>query len=868
MLDMLIQSYRVFFLFLYEHLGFTLAILITSMISTFLMKPIAKFIMKYVKREQAYQAILQPQIDEINASDKGGAEKQFALQRLYNRYGYSPILATRKVLPLFVQLPFLMVTYWMLDGCSELDGVRFLCFANLGAADALLSFDVNLLPFVMTGINFVAIFATPSFTKKDQIQAIVVALLFLVLLYPASSALMIYWTLNNFFTCVKTLLEENHAGAKLLLKRLRYVFAPSIFYLMWCKVKNINTDVYTVAVLIFLLLAHHSYIVFTGKYGEASLSGKVAANTMNLFLSTALMFAAFAWKRMRVLWLLIAGILFLAHIGIIADKVLIRSEFLFGKHPVILRYFFYFQVVVVGCRLIIRQFCASLPWQRRFSGIEIVSYVCLIFAIACHYLCANTLLGLSFSSFVLFPIYLIGIFVLLSLSGYILLGRSLSLQSILRVIFSGCVVFYLMPLFAKGTGVFFPSQNIWLYWVVFIIVGLAFGWLLLYHKQFFLVFLAFTSLSLIANGVYAVFSSRETADLSVLQNPKESFSHLDNHKIMIPYNIYVLIYDGWPNPLIAEAYNVYNPLPYLRKRGFTVYPQAYMPCKDTVNSMSRFFDIFRDTHLPVRDILAGRAKCLRFLRANNYRMSYMADAYCFAGAYLPLEGDYYFPDPTGGMTVLIEDVLIRNIRHGFLNQTTEDFQEFTVEERAKEKLRVLALKDSRPQFVYAHSGPGHTVTNEKLREAEEVEFAAFLKRVEVSKVEMVKDLDSIADWDNSIIIVASDHGAYLNMKENVSEARRFLDQYACLLAVKWPENYTPTMDVSFAPNVMLEVMICLTGDKSLAQYKQRGVIWGGPGGSGYHILDSFSDGISLKGPNKGKNLFDVAEEELKARRVK
>ncbi len=168
MLDMLIQGYRIFFLFLYEHLGFALAILLTSMISTFLMKPIAKFIMKYVKREQSYQRVLQPQIDEINATDLSGSEKHLALQRLYMRYGYSPILAMRKVLPLFVQLPFLMITYWMLEGCAELEGIKFLCFSDLGAADALLPFGINLLPFLMTGINVLAILQHLLLQRKTK----------------------------------------------------------------------------------------------------------------------------------------------------------------------------------------------------------------------------------------------------------------------------------------------------------------------------------------------------------------------------------------------------------------------------------------------------------------------------------------------------------------------------------------------------------------------------------------------------------------------------------------------------------------------------------------------------------------------------
>ncbi len=864
MFEPIIAAYRVFFLFLYEHIGFALSILITSLITSFLMKPIAKFIMKYVKREQAYQTVLQPQIDAINGSDKSGAEKQFELQELYRRYGYSPILATRKVLPLFVQLPFLFLTYYMLEGTTVLNGVPFLCFKDLGAADALLPLGVNLLPFVMTGINFIAIFSTPSFARKDQIQAIVVALLFLVMLYPASSALMIYWTLNNFFTCVKTLLEEKGEGVKLLAARLRHIISPAT-HRAWARtLLNRPMQTYATASLVCALLAIHSYIVFSGRYGEASFSGKVTANSMNLFMVLALTFLALVRTCQRTIFLVLAGVLFMIQCGIIGDKLILKSTLAFGKHPIILRNFFYVQVVLFCAVALVRQCLGAISWQHKVSWKECLIFVFAFLAISCHYLCANTLLGLSVSSFVLFSLYLIGIYLSVVGLGDLLFGRNLSLQRIGRVAFVFCGVFYLMPLFVKGTGWFFPAKNIWLYWVVTGLVGFSFGILWAKAKRFLDLFVVLASIALIVNGAYHTLTAKESVG-QVVVDQAESYSHLDGHKIVHPYNVFLLVYDGWPNPMIARHYDIYDPLPYLESRGFTVYPRAYMPCADTVNSMSRFFDIFKDTNLPVRDTIAGRAKCLRFLRANNYKMCNLTDEYMLQGTYLPLEGDFFFPDPTGNKGIKIENVLMRNIRHGFLSQMTEDFQAFTHEEKVMAKRAILSEMLQRPKFMYAHSGPGHTITEEKFRRAEEVEMAEFIRRVDVAKLEMVNDLDAVHDWDNSLIIIASDHGAYLNMAENTSEARRFLDRYACLLAVKWPKGYQPVMDVSFTPNVMLEAMICLTGDKSLSRFKQTGVIWGGPGGSSYHVLDSFYDGCSRVGINKGKNLFDVAKEELEKR---
>lgn len=221
MFEMIISGYRWIFLQMSSVLGYGWAIVALSFICSALMAPLMKAVGGIVKRETDYQSVINPQLEAIKAKYASDIERHLHIQRLYMRYSYSPLSAVKKVMPLFVQIPFLLLTYYMLKGTTELNGVSFLFLKNLGEADALIPvLNANLLPLVMTGVNILTVFATPSFTHKDWTQAIGIAILFLVLLYTAPSALLLYWTLNNTITCVRTLLAKKCEGAKLLGSRL------------------------------------------------------------------------------------------------------------------------------------------------------------------------------------------------------------------------------------------------------------------------------------------------------------------------------------------------------------------------------------------------------------------------------------------------------------------------------------------------------------------------------------------------------------------------------------------------------------------------------------------------------------------------
>ena len=140
-------------------------------------------------------------------------QKRFALlSTLRRQFGYGYGFTLRASVGLFLQFPFFFAAYHLLSHCTPLNGQCFGLLPDLGAPDALFSFGgftINALPVLMTVLNLASAFVyTSGLTRRDKAQIYGMALLFLVLLYTAPSALTLYWTLNNMYSLGKNLVEK------------------------------------------------------------------------------------------------------------------------------------------------------------------------------------------------------------------------------------------------------------------------------------------------------------------------------------------------------------------------------------------------------------------------------------------------------------------------------------------------------------------------------------------------------------------------------------------------------------------------------------------------------------------------------------
>ena len=124
-----------------------------------------------------------------------------------------------------LEIPFFIAAYRFLSHLDQLRGAAFGPIPDLSAPDALLSVGglaLPLLPILMTLINFIssAIY-TRGLPRKDKVQLYGMALIFLVLLYRSPSGLVLYWTLNNLFSLVKNLIGKLPNGKRVLSVLLR-----------------------------------------------------------------------------------------------------------------------------------------------------------------------------------------------------------------------------------------------------------------------------------------------------------------------------------------------------------------------------------------------------------------------------------------------------------------------------------------------------------------------------------------------------------------------------------------------------------------------------------------------------------------------
>jgi len=193
--------------------SFGLSIVLLSLSVTIIMLPLF-WIAEYIQnKERSRKAKMQPSLDEIK-DIQNKQEKHYYTQEIYRKYKYNPFYSLTGLLGLLIQVPFFLAAYWMLFEYVPLGGVSFGPIKDLYQPDGLISFGgmtYNLLPFVMTIINLFAgyLYTENNNGKIEQIQLVVIALVFLVLLYNLSAALVLYWTMNNVFAIGKNWLMSN-----------------------------------------------------------------------------------------------------------------------------------------------------------------------------------------------------------------------------------------------------------------------------------------------------------------------------------------------------------------------------------------------------------------------------------------------------------------------------------------------------------------------------------------------------------------------------------------------------------------------------------------------------------------------------------
>lgn len=135
-----------------------------------------------------------------------GRERFYYIQTLQRQFQYRPIAAVFSAGDLYLQVLVFTTVYRYLTTNPALAGAAFGPIANLNAPDGLLA-GVHLLPIAMTVLN-IASMAFYTADKNKQRSGLLIALLFLALLYRSPAGVVLYWTSNNAFSLVRNAIQR------------------------------------------------------------------------------------------------------------------------------------------------------------------------------------------------------------------------------------------------------------------------------------------------------------------------------------------------------------------------------------------------------------------------------------------------------------------------------------------------------------------------------------------------------------------------------------------------------------------------------------------------------------------------------------
>ncbi len=188
-----------------------LAIIVMSLVVNLVSFPLYRRADIMQKEARDIEEKLRDGVQHIKKSFSGD-ERMMMLQTYYRQNNYKPTQAIKGSTSLLLQIPFFMAAYGFLSNLQDLKGVSFGPIADLAEPDGLLvigGFAINVLPIIMTAINFVSsTIYLKGFPIKNKIQIYGMAIFFLIFLYPSPSGLVFYWTCNNFFSLCKTVLYK------------------------------------------------------------------------------------------------------------------------------------------------------------------------------------------------------------------------------------------------------------------------------------------------------------------------------------------------------------------------------------------------------------------------------------------------------------------------------------------------------------------------------------------------------------------------------------------------------------------------------------------------------------------------------------
>ncbi len=171
-------------------------------------------------RSQKKMQALQGPMSKLREKHKGSPQKlNQEMMKFYKEHKVNPFAGCW---PILIQIPIFLGMFWMLRSAAELYGQEFLWANDLSEQDSvamLQGFSLNILPFFMVLTQWYQMRLNPmqlgpEMSEAQRINAKMMRFMpfmFLIFLYFFSSALVLYWTVQNIMTILQTLLTKNVA---------------------------------------------------------------------------------------------------------------------------------------------------------------------------------------------------------------------------------------------------------------------------------------------------------------------------------------------------------------------------------------------------------------------------------------------------------------------------------------------------------------------------------------------------------------------------------------------------------------------------------------------------------------------------------
>lgn len=782
-----------------------LALLMLSAFTSILMFILNWLFRALPRREAEVQKILAPQMREIREK-YSGMQAQTELSKLYHRYRYHPILTLRSALPLFFQLPFLFAAYHALNGLEELSGVSFWIINDLSQADAMV-LGYNVLPFMMTGINLLTALLSPTFRLKDKMQAFLIAVFFLALLYKAPAALLIYWTTNNLFFLFRVL------GQRILAKdhQADAVNTSTDF-------KRVLPDVQIKLLLPFFLLIILMNVLEFLADGEGMYIYRFSKTVPLLVAGVAsyylmVMNGDFPYRK---LMLGLAGLPF----PIVLIAHVCRWYLIPTNRYVIFAWLAVIYLVFSSLLLIYQRIKVRAPKCDRSSSSwrEILLTSLLLLTPALHLASANQdyLSGWFYLLFMLLPfvIYALALMMLRLGDAFVpghLRDRYLNRSYVLAFAMLFCYLPVFRAMLQKN------SAHDGDFWVILLVVMLLIQLFRRFHFPEEQAYAKARTRSGLRTALYTVFivlflTSLVNFTLSLHRGEsrsKRSLQHVPQYlhdlELKDKPNIYLFVYDGLPNPRVFREQNL--PLEPMQKLfehyGYKIYEDTYTIGNESLNSMAMTLNISAEQYQSMskmQDIYSGNSVVNLLLTGAGYGSYNLLENY-FTGTYAITNQDLvteYFPPKE--LTAVESDfflTLLRGVLQGEFRFDTKGIMvadRYTEADRQQRKHELIRDGVS-PKFVIDQvSKPSHSQNSGKcLPNETELWIERYYQALEY----LERDLKALNEHDpNSIAVFIGDHGPSLlgdcyvlqNYKREDITPELMWDRIGTMVAIHWPDS--------------------------------------------------------------------------------